>query len=62
MPVYRFYFLGSDDHIKAAETIDCTDDAAAEHKARALLDERKGYASIEVWRGKVLLHQVRREP
>lgn len=62
MPAYRFYFLGTDDHIKATETIECADNAAAAATAAALLDDRPGYAAIEVWRGKDLVHQTRRKP
>jgi predicted dinucleotide-binding enzyme len=60
MQAYRFYFLGSDDHIRAVEVIDCADDAAAKQKAEALLHERNGFAAIEVWREKDMVHQVRR--
>jgi hypothetical protein len=60
MPAYRFYFLGSDDHIKAVETIDCADDAEAKRKAETLLNERTSFGSIEVWREKDMVHQIRR--
>jgi hypothetical protein len=60
MPGYRFYFLDSDDHIKAVETVDCADDAEAKVKAESLFNERTGFASIEVWREKDMVHQVRR--
>jgi hypothetical protein len=60
MQTYRIYFLDADDHIKAVEVIDCADDAAAAAIAGALLDERKSYAAIEVWRGKDRVHQARR--
>lgn len=62
MHTYRFYFLGTDDHIRAAETLECADDAVAVATATALLDDRRGYASIEVWRGKELVRQIRRSP
>lgn len=61
MPAYRFYFLSADDHIRAAETIECADNAAAAVKADALLDERTDYAAIEVWIAKDIVHQARRK-
>lgn len=61
MAAYRFYFLTADDHIKSAETIDCADHGAAIAMAGALLHERYGCASIEVWSGKELVHHARRE-
>lgn len=60
MQSYRFYLLDHDEHIKAVETIDCAGDAAAAAKATALLEERTSFASIEVWKGKVRVHLVRR--
>ena len=60
MQAYRFYFLGSDGHIKAVETITCADDTTAKQMAAALLDEKQGYHSVEVWREKQMVHQVRR--
>ena len=62
MQAYRFYFLDTDDHIQAVETITCADNAAAKLKAAALLDERPNFASIEVWREKDMVHQIRRKP
>lgn len=61
MPAYRFYFLSADDHIKAAETIECADNVAAAAKADALLGERTDHAAIEVWIAKDLVHQARRK-
>lgn len=60
MQTYRFYFLDSDDHIKASEVMDCADDAAAAAAAASLLDGRQGCAAVEVWRGKQLVHHARR--
>ena len=60
MQSYRFYLLDHDEHIKAVETISCASDAEAAAKAAALLEERPGFASIEVWKGKVRVHLVRR--
>jgi hypothetical protein len=48
MALYRFYWFGSDGHIKAAENRDCaSDDEAKAHAARVIGD----YAAIEVWLG-----------
>ncbi|HET6621587.1 MAG TPA: hypothetical protein VFG64_16745 [Dongiaceae bacterium] len=60
MQSYRFYLLDAGEHIKAVETIECADDAAAAAKAAALLEERTSFASIEVWKGKVRVHLARR--
>lgn len=60
MQTYRFYFLDADDHIKASEVMTCADDAAASAAAASLLEDRKSYAAIEVWRGKDLVHHARR--
>lgn len=62
MPAYRFYFLSADDHIKAAEVIECADGIVASAKADALLDERKQFAAIEVWNGKDIVHRTGRRP
>ena len=55
MPAYRIYFIGTDDHFGAAETIDCmTDDQAME---RAL--ERIGhFSAVEVWCGSRSLGRI----
>jgi hypothetical protein len=60
MPAYRFYFLDSNDHITAAEAVECADDADAKHKADALLKERPGFTSVEVWKTKDMVHRVSR--
>ena len=60
MQTYRFYFLDAEDHIKASEVMTCPDDAAATAAAASLLEDHKGYAAIEVWRGKDLVHHTRR--
>ena len=60
MPAYRFYFIDGNDRIKGVEVINCADDAAAKQQSEAILRERKGFSSIEVWREKDLVHQARR--
>jgi hypothetical protein len=60
MHSYRFYFLDGNDHIKAVETIDCISDAEAARKAADLLAEHNAYEAIEVWKGKLRVHQARR--
>lgn len=62
MQSYRVYFLDADDHIKAVEVITCADDATAKHQAAQLLSERDKFVSVEIWREKDLVHQLRREP
>jgi hypothetical protein len=62
MQTYRVYFLSADDHIKAVEVIACRDDAEARLRAAGLLNERKTFTSVEVWRDKDMVHQIRREP
>jgi hypothetical protein len=61
MPTYRVYFLDKDEHIKAVEVITCADDAAARREATGLLDERRRYASVEVWRERDRVEHIRRE-
>ena len=58
MPAYRFYFLDSNDHITAAEVVECADDSDAKLKADALLKERPGFTSVEVWKTKDMVHRV----
>lgn len=46
MALYRFYWMDPDDHIKAAEHINCASDEAAGTVAAA----RQGdFAAVEVW-------------
>ena len=47
MAVYRFYILGSDSRIVNRADIECTDDADALVKAKAL----KPVHGIEIWLG-----------
>lgn len=58
MPAYRFYFLDSNDHIAAAEVVECADDSDAKQKADTLLKERPGFTSVEVWKTKDMVHRV----
>jgi hypothetical protein len=48
MPEYRVYFVGADDHFKAAETIYCATDDEAIATALAGIGR---FASVEVWCG-----------
>jgi hypothetical protein len=51
MSDYRCYFLGDDDHIKAAEDIDADELGAAIDRARVMLKERPHHRAIELWDG-----------
>ena len=46
MPEYRVYFVGADDHFKAAETIYCATDSEALDAALAGIGQ---FPAIEVW-------------
>jgi hypothetical protein len=46
MALYRFYWFGSDGHIKAAENRDCTSDEEAQAEALEMIGD---YATLEVW-------------
>jgi hypothetical protein len=48
MALYRFYWFGSDGHIKAAENRDCASDEEAQAKALEMIAE---HATLEVWLG-----------
>jgi hypothetical protein len=48
MVLYRFYWFGSDGHIKSAENVECASDDEAAAKAR---EQIGSYAAIEVWLG-----------
>ena len=48
MALYRFYWFGSDGHIKSAENVECTSDGEAEAKAG---EQIGSYAAMEVWLG-----------
>jgi hypothetical protein len=48
MPTYRLYWIGSDDHIRKAENVECASDT----EACELAQERIGdYLKVEVWLG-----------
>ena len=46
MPLYRIYWLGQDDHIDAADYIECASDAEAATKGRELIGP---HAAVELW-------------
>jgi hypothetical protein len=48
MALYRFYWFGSDGHIKAAENRDCASDEQAQAEALQMIGE---CATLEVWLG-----------
>jgi hypothetical protein len=48
MAEYRVYFVGCDDHFKAAETIHCATDDEAVDTAIAGIG---GFTAVEVWCG-----------
>ncbi len=48
MALYRFYWFGSDGHIKAAENRECASDDEAKAQASQAIGD---YAAIEVWLG-----------
>ena len=48
MPIYRFYWIGPDGHIKAAENVEC----ASDEEAITVAASRKGgFPAIEIWLG-----------
>jgi hypothetical protein len=48
MALYRFYWIGRDSHIWAAQNIEC----ASDEEAKATAADRLGeFAAIEVWLG-----------
>ena len=46
MPMYSFYWLGTDNHIKAADYVVCETDEDAK---RDPLQRIRYYASVEIW-------------
>ena len=56
MALYRVYKIGSDQHIKAAENIECATDQEARCEAERLLEV---YPAAEVWEGRRLVARVR---
>lgn len=59
MADYRVYFIGADEHIFAAESIEAADDHAAVARAERLCAERLDCRAIEVWeRGRKVYRQL----
>ncbi|HEY7581694.1 MAG TPA: hypothetical protein VH855_29195 [Acetobacteraceae bacterium] len=56
MTLYRVYMIGSDDHIKEAENIECATDQEACVEAERMLD---AYPAAEVWEGRRLVARIR---
>jgi hypothetical protein len=56
MTLYRVYMIGSDDHIKEAENIECASDEEACAEAEHRLDV---YPAAEVWEGRRFVARVR---
>ena len=46
MPLYRIYWLGQDDHIDAADYIECETDSEAAAKGQELIGP---HAAVELW-------------
>ena len=46
MPLYRIYWLGQDDHIDAADYIECESDSEAAAKGHELIG---AHAAVELW-------------
>jgi hypothetical protein len=46
MTLYRFYWIGRDGHIWAAQNVDCASDEAAEATAAGRLGS---FSAVEVW-------------
>jgi hypothetical protein len=51
MPSFRIYFIGLNQKIIDAATLDCVDDGQAIEEARKLLGERATAHGVEVWEG-----------
>jgi hypothetical protein len=49
MTAYRCFAIDFDDHIRAAEVVDCGDDQAAALAAEALLRHHPGARRVEIW-------------
>jgi hypothetical protein len=55
---YRCFFLNKEDHITAAEFIDCANDEEAKLLAAALLETKHAAAAgFEVWQQKRRIHR-----
>lgn len=59
---YRCYFLDPEDHIKAAEDIECDALNEAVERALAMLRGRPQHHSIEVWQGARRVYPVNPSP
>jgi hypothetical protein len=46
MPLYRIYWLGKDDHIDAADYIECESDTEAAVRGQELIGP---HAAVELW-------------
>lgn len=49
MSMYRIYFLGEDEHIRAVEEIGAEDGEEAVRRSLAILQQRPQHRAIEVW-------------
>jgi hypothetical protein len=58
MHIYRCFFLGEDDHIKAAEIIQVDVIGEAVHKALVMLRERPEHRTVELWEGERKLYRA----
>jgi hypothetical protein len=56
MALYRIYMIGSDDHIKEAQNVECATDQEACLHAERMLDT---YPAAEVWEGRRLVARIR---
>ena len=56
MTLYRIYMIGSDDHIKEAQNVECATDQEACLQAESTLD---AYPAAEVWEGRRLVARIR---
>ena len=56
MTGYRVYMIGSDEHIKEAENIECATDKEACAEAERILGV---YPAAEVWEGRRLVARIR---
>jgi hypothetical protein len=55
---YRCFFLGEDDHIKAAEIIEADTIGEAIDTALVMLRERPQHRTVELWEGKRKLYRA----
>jgi hypothetical protein len=59
MTYYRCYFLGADDHIKAAEDIESDTRREAVQQALRMIRERPHHSSVELWEGTKRIYSLR---